>query len=167
MTIIVWGSFDFCEPGEDSKDKDPVENLGQVVFGERLRASAYEVGSDSGTPVPLETFLWPSYQIKFAKSEDDSKLLCWKNYTNKKDDMNRVSFLYDRIHENYMQQWVIDNMPVTWCYSILESKDPYCTTRFPVGCYVTPEGVRHDACYLSVSLISPIASSATSHFEIL
>ena len=61
-----------------------------------------------------------------------------------------MKFLYERIHEDYMQQWVIDNMPVTWCYSIVESKQPYCTTRFPVGCYVTPEGVRHDACYLSV-----------------
>ena len=61
-----------------------------------------------------------------------------------------IRFLYERIHENYMQQWVVDNMPVTWCYSIVESNKPYCTTRFPVGCYVTPEGVPHDACYLSV-----------------
>ena len=50
-----------------------------------------------------------------------------------------------------MHQWVIDNMPVTWCYSIMESDQPYCTTRFPVGCFITPEGVKHDACYLSVS----------------
>ena len=42
-------------------------------------------------------------------------------------------------------------MPVTWCYSIMESDQPYCTTRFPVGCFITPEGVKHDACYLSVS----------------
>lgn len=53
-----------------------------------------------------------------------------------------------------MHQWVIDNMPVTWCYSVVESSEPYCTTRFPVGCYVTPEGVRHDACYLSVSILA-------------
>ena len=49
-----------------------------------------------------------------------------------------------------MQQWVIDNMPVTWCYKILESDKPFCTTRFPVGCYVTSSGQRHDACFLSV-----------------
>ena len=36
-------SFDFCQASEDSTDRDPVENLGQVVFGERLRASPYEV----------------------------------------------------------------------------------------------------------------------------
>ena len=38
--------FDFCQV-EDAigivKDSDPVENLGQVLFGERLRASAYNV----------------------------------------------------------------------------------------------------------------------------
>ena len=50
-----------------------------------------------------------------------------------------------------MHQWMIDNMPVTWCYSIMESDQPYCTTRFPVGCFITPEGVKQDACYLSVS----------------
>ena len=43
MNALSGHSFDFCEPGEDSKDKDPVQNLGQVVFGERLRASGYDV----------------------------------------------------------------------------------------------------------------------------
>ena len=36
-------SFDFCQAPESSADHDPVENLGQVVFGERLRASPYNV----------------------------------------------------------------------------------------------------------------------------
>ena len=42
-------SFDFCqvgdaiEEGKIVKDSDPVENLGQVLFGERLKASAYNV----------------------------------------------------------------------------------------------------------------------------
>lgn len=48
---ILYSSFDFCEPGGDSKDKDPVENLGQVVFGERLRASAYEVREYCCSPI--------------------------------------------------------------------------------------------------------------------
>jgi len=71
-----------------------------------------------------------------------------------------------------MHQWVIDNMPVTWCYSIVESSDLYCTTRFPVGCYVTKEGVRHDACYLSVGVLRfeggfimvLVASNTEKHF---
>ena len=90
-------------------------------------------------------------QISFAKNESNAPL-CTKTY--KKDgreDWTKLLFLRERIHERYMQQWVIDNMPVTWCYSILGSKKTFCTTRFPVGCYVTENGVRHDACYLSVS----------------
>jgi transmembrane 9 superfamily protein 2/4 len=119
-------SFDFCEPDEDSPDKDPVENLGQVVFGERIRASAYNV--------------------TFRKDVSKPAVVCEKKYNKKK---GPLSFLKERIHEGYMQQWVIDNMPVTWCYKILESDKPFCTTRFPVGCYVTSSGQRHDACFLS------------------
>ena len=36
-------SFDFCDIDEEQADKDPPENLGQVVFGERLRASPYKI----------------------------------------------------------------------------------------------------------------------------
>jgi len=32
--------FDFCQSSEDAS---PVENLGQVVFGERIRSSPYKV----------------------------------------------------------------------------------------------------------------------------
>ena len=57
--IISWDvkfsllfSFDFCEPDDESKDKDPVENLGQVVFGERLRASGYDVSCEFSSNPP-------------------------------------------------------------------------------------------------------------------
>ena len=81
----------------------------------------------------------------------EPELLCTKKYTHKRSSREKLNFLKERIHEGYMQQWVIDNMPVTWCYKILESDKPFCTTRFPVGCYVTNEGQRHDACFISVS----------------
>jgi len=32
--------FDFCQSSEDAS---PVENLGQVVFGERIRSSPYKL----------------------------------------------------------------------------------------------------------------------------
>ena len=57
-----------------------------------------------------------------------------------------------------MQQWVIDNMPVTWCY-INTLNERYCTTRLPVGCYVTPEGVRQNSCYLSVRVLGCVCNS--------
>ena len=44
-TIIPYeySKFDFCPLPDNSADRDPSENLGQVLFGERLRASAYQV----------------------------------------------------------------------------------------------------------------------------
>lgn len=45
-TIIVfsWFRFDFCTKDEST---GPSENLGQVVFGERIRLSSYKVSIDS------------------------------------------------------------------------------------------------------------------------
>ena len=40
---------------------------------------------------------------------------------------------------SYEQHWIIDNMPVTWCYDT-EGSNKFCTTGFPMGCYVTPQG---------------------------
>ena len=82
------------------------------------------------------------------------KVLCTKRYCwKKKADREKVEFLRDRIFEGYMHHWVVDDMPVTWCYSIMDhqSEKPFCTTHFPVGCYVTENGQQHDACFLSVS----------------
>lgn len=94
-------------------------------------------------------------QINFGENKTQTKL-CQRSYTKEgkgsKARKSALEFLRERIHENYMQQWVIDNMPVTWCYAIMESDKPFCTTRFPVGCYVTETGQRHDACFLSVSV---------------
>ena len=89
-----------------------------------------------------------SPKVVFRKNVTKPTVVCEKHYNKKK---GPLAFLKERIHEAYMQQWVIDNMPVTWCYKILESEKPFCTTRFPIGCYVTASGQRHDACFLSVS----------------
>lgn len=44
---------------------------------------------------------------------------------------------------NYQHHWIVDNMPVTWCY-LLEGNRQFCSTGFPMGCYVRhhPDGVR-------------------------
>jgi len=41
-------------------------------------------------------------------------------------------------------------MPVTWCY-LVEDGSKYCSRGFPLGCYVTKNGVQKDACVMSVS----------------
>jgi hypothetical protein len=42
MVFLFCFSFDFCKVDDKTKTS-PVENLGQVVFGERIRPSKYEV----------------------------------------------------------------------------------------------------------------------------
>ena len=50
---------------------------------------------------------------------------------------------------------IIDNIPVTWCYDIAGTgtgKNKYCSTGFPIGCYVTKGGKGKDACVVEVSV---------------
>ena len=124
-------SFDFCKLIKGMADKNPPENLGQVVFGERLRASPYEL---------------------FYRENKTFASLCTRSYNlEKRRSRKKLSFIVSRIKEEYMHAWVIDNMPVTWCYKILNSDKQFCSPRFPVGCYVSKDGTRQEACYISVS----------------
>lgn len=41
-------------------------------------------------------------------------------------------------------------MPVTWCYHG-EPGQQFCSTGFPMGCYVQPNGKAKDACVVNVS----------------
>ena len=41
INLATKNSFDFCQATEE--EKSPTENLGQVVFGERIRPSPYKV----------------------------------------------------------------------------------------------------------------------------
>ncbi|KAL5476329.1 hypothetical protein EMCRGX_G026258 [Ephydatia muelleri] len=144
-----YSSFDFChiEEGSSLQDRDPTENLGQVVFGERLRASPYD--------------------IKFRKDETD-KLLCTKKYTlSNTKDKQKLDFLIEKIHQGYRHQWVIDNMPVTWCYPIADSDKPFCTTHFPVGCFVNSNGQRDSACYIQEMLQANGATYIFNHVKFI
>ncbi|XP_028401276.1 transmembrane 9 superfamily member 2-like isoform X2 [Dendronephthya gigantea] len=127
-TIIPYeySRFDFCSANK--KDYAPSENLGQVVFGERIEPSGYNL-----------TF-----------QERSCKVLCTKNY--KKDEVNgeKLSFIKNAIRLNYQHHWIIDNMPVTWCYQVStsDSQKVYCSTGFPIGCYVDSQGTQKDACVI-------------------
>ena len=43
-------------------------------------------------------------------------------------------------------------MPITWCYEVADEDQKYCSTGFPVGCFVTGSSVPQDACVISVSI---------------
>ncbi|KAF5273626.1 hypothetical protein FQR65_LT04625 [Abscondita terminalis] len=120
-----YNHFDFCSASED--EKSPVENLGQVVFGERIRPSAYN--------------------IEFMKNVSCVSL-CKKTYKgNDKISDTLLSKLRKGISLNYQHHWIVDNMPVTSCYET-EDGHQYCSIGFPMGCY-SKDG--RDTCYRNVA----------------
>uniref|UniRef100_A0A8K9V640 Transmembrane 9 superfamily member n=1 Tax=Oncorhynchus mykiss TaxID=8022 RepID=A0A8K9V640_ONCMY len=102
-------AFDFC--AIDS-EKRPSENLGQVLFGERIEPSPYK--------------------FEFKKKVD-CKPVCTKSYnTNKPEDKAHLDFLKKGMLLNYQHHWIVDNMPVTWCYDV-EDGQKFCNPGFPIG----------------------------------
>ncbi|GFN94405.1 transmembrane 9 superfamily member [Plakobranchus ocellatus] len=127
-------NFDFCIPDNDVA-QSPAENLGQVVFGERIRPS--------------------KYKLNFSEDAKCIKV-CEKSYkVGDKDQIEKLSFLKRGISLNYQHHWIVDNMPITWCY-VVEGNSKFCSTGFPIGCYVTKFGKRKDACVTSVCIASII-----------
>jgi transmembrane 9 superfamily protein 2/4 len=117
-------SFDFCVAPEDDS---PVENLGQVLFGERIRPSMYNMS---------------------FREPKTCQLLCEKKYSGgKEDDLKKIRLLQRGMKLNYQHHWIIDNMPVAFCF-INQQNMNVCTTGFPMGCYVTADGKQKDACVL-------------------
>ncbi|KAK4879431.1 hypothetical protein RN001_007577 [Aquatica leii] len=120
-----YNHFDFCLPKDD--EKSPVENLGQVVFGERIRPSAYK--------------------IEFMKNITCGTV-CNKTYSGSdKSSEILLSKLRKGISLNYQHHWIVDNMPVTSCYET-EDGHQYCSIGFPMGCY-SKDG--RDTCYRNVA----------------
>uniref|UniRef100_A0A8C5GIA3 Transmembrane 9 superfamily member n=1 Tax=Gouania willdenowi TaxID=441366 RepID=A0A8C5GIA3_GOUWI len=87
--------FDFCK---DVKESRPSENLGQVLFGERIESSPY----------------------KFIFKQDvQCKTVCTRSYKKgSKEDATKLDFLKMGMQLNYQHHWIIDNMPLTWCYDV-------------------------------------------------
>ncbi|XP_041483201.1 transmembrane 9 superfamily member 2-like isoform X3 [Lytechinus variegatus] len=121
--------YDFCQT---KQEYSPSENLGQVVFGERIHSSPYNF--TFGHNNPCQKVCTKSY-----KADGDEKA---KTETKK-----TLNFLLRGIELNYQHHWIIDNMPVTWCYEV-QGGSKYCSPGFPIGCYVDKEGNRKDACVI-------------------
>ncbi|KAJ8390561.1 hypothetical protein AAFF_G00101670 [Aldrovandia affinis] len=117
--------FDFCQ---DAEERRPSENLGQVLFGERIASSPYK--------------------FSFKKGQTCEKV-CTRAYDpTKKGDHKKLDFLKKGMKLNYQHHWIVDNMPVTWCYKV-EDGQKYCNPGFPIGCFVTNDGRPKDACVIN------------------
>lgn len=118
-----YNHFDFCQANEEKSS--PSENLGQVVFGERIRSSPYK--------------------IDFLESKKCVNV-CTKNYQNNEKDIKKLRLIKKAMHLNYFQHWIIDNLPVIWCY--MSNKKEVCSRGFPVGCFVNKYGIQKEICRL-------------------
>lgn len=109
-----YDAFDFCI---DKDEKRPSENLGQVLFGERIESSPYKF-----------TF----------KKDERCAPVCSKSYDLSKDgDRSKLAFLKKGIMQLYQHHWIVDNMPVTWCFTG-EGNQQFCIPGFPIGCVAGP-----------------------------
>ena len=66
-------------------------------------------------------------------------VVCTREYKgNDKASKKKLDFIKKGIRMNYQQHWIVDNMPLTWCYPV-EGNQRYCATGFPMGCFVDPK----------------------------
>lgn len=120
-----YNHFDFCKADVD--ERSPTENLGQLMFGERIRPSPYKLD-----------FLTPT---KCAK-------VCTKTYrASDSNDIKKLRLLKKAMNLNYQQHWIVDNLPITWCY-MTDTNREFCSRGFPIGCFVNKFGVQKDTCKL-------------------
>jgi len=118
--------FDFCQA---DTEHSPAENLGQVVFGERIRPSPYK--------------------INFNEDVKCAAVCATKEYkVNDEAAKKKLALLKKGMLMNYQHHWIVDNMPVTWCYQV-ENQQHYCATGFPMGCYVDKQNEAKDACVIN------------------
>lgn len=135
--------FDFCKATDHTETV--VENLGQVMFGERIQPSPYK--------------------IEFLSSQK-CVTVCSKNYDPAiKEDKQKLNDLKKAMNLNYYHHWIVDNMPVTWCY-LVEGGSVFCATGFPVGCFVDNSKRPKDACVMDKRYKNPNTYYLFNHVDL-
>jgi len=136
--------FDFCQADETYS---PVESLGQIVLGDRIKPSPYN--------------------IKFLEDKT-CQVLCRKSYKGGDlDSENRLKKLKKGMSLNYQHNWIVDNMPVVWCFPLTNDRE-YCSAGFPMGChkrsnYPFEEG---DSCPINFSYDKPGTYYPFNHVDL-
>uniref|UniRef100_A0A4W4EYN9 Transmembrane 9 superfamily member n=1 Tax=Electrophorus electricus TaxID=8005 RepID=A0A4W4EYN9_ELEEL len=103
--------------------------------------------------------------FKFGKDVSCQKV-CSKSYaTSNQEDKAKLDFLKRGMELNYQHHWIVDNMPVTWCYQV-EDGQQYCNPGFPIGCLVTHEGRPKDACIINAKFNKKSTYYLFNHVDI-
>ncbi|KAI5640698.1 endomembrane protein 70 domain-containing protein [Phthorimaea operculella] len=102
--------FDFCLSDETMS---PAESIGQVLVGDRIR------------PVP--------YKINFME-DAHCKKVCTKSYRGADPEaQKKLELLREGIAMSYQHNWIMDGIPVSWCYLVDLNGNTNCRTGFPMG----------------------------------
>eukprot|EP00039_Didymoeca_costata_P004086 m.71244 g.71244 ORF g.71244 m.71244 type:complete len:673 (-) comp12228_c0_seq1:228-2246(-) len=165
--------FDFCEMGENpltgehnpKEGANVAENLGQILMGERIRHSPYEIRM-------LEDVI--------------CKPVCFRNYSHgqqftKQNKKRRWKQIASAIKKDYMHHWIIDNLPAVECTSNCrggQSFDhdverdvhvfPYYRLGFPVGCAIGPARKSMTVCTVNtIANMYPEEIFLNNHVDII
>ncbi|KAI2668450.1 Transmembrane 9 superfamily member 2 [Labeo rohita] len=144
----------FCEKEESEKNSDVPDCKSMIeLFVNRLDSvesvlpyeyTAFDFCADQAEKRPSENL----GQFSFKKNLE-CQSVCVKPYnTEKAEDKAKLDFLKKGMLLNYQHHWIVDNMPVTWCYDV-EDNQKFCNPGFPIGCYVTDTGRAKDACVVN------------------
>ncbi|KAH9372181.1 hypothetical protein HPB48_021104 [Haemaphysalis longicornis] len=135
-------SFDFCTTNVTTS---PAENLGQVVFGERIRLSPY--------------------QMDFLVNKSCAKLCSRKYGAGVPGSWDRLEQLKKGMMKQYRHHWIVDNMPVTFCY-LIDTDKQYCSMGFPMGCFTYLNGQTRGLCGLSSEFSKPETFYLFNHVDL-
>ncbi|KAF7997991.1 hypothetical protein HCN44_009389 [Aphidius gifuensis] len=107
--------FDFCKINNEKKNKK--QNIGQILLGQKDKSSFYN--------------------FEFLK-DDYCHKICTKNYIgNDKNSDIIIERLKEGLAMDYHHYWIVDNIPVTWCYKLPDRN--YCNSLISMGSYLQDE----------------------------
>eukprot|EP00051_Salpingoeca_urceolata_P027570 m.482144 g.482144 ORF g.482144 m.482144 type:complete len:649 (-) comp22435_c0_seq1:210-2156(-) len=143
--------FDFCE--RDNKEGTAVsENLGQILLGERIRHSPYEIRMEQ------DVHCKPLCQPKVYSTQH-------------KNNVTKFKLLQSAIKKDYIHHWILDNLPVVECTSNcrggLRPEDrPYYRLGFPVGCDIGKAAESLTVCTVSnIQNLYPEETFINNHID--
>ncbi|CAD1477648.1 unnamed protein product, partial [Heterotrigona itama] len=93
-------------------------------------------------------------------------IVCKKTYNGgNRDSEKKLEFLKKGMAFNYQHHWIVDNMPVTWCYQ-LEDERQYCSTGFPMGCFSRESRSQVDTCSINGAYNKPKTYYLFNHVDL-
>eukprot|EP00045_Choanoeca_perplexa_P006836 m.59199 g.59199 ORF g.59199 m.59199 type:complete len:679 (-) comp13812_c0_seq1:62-2098(-) len=152
--------FDFCEPGETPDGTGKAhegakvsENLGQILLGERIRNAPYH--------------------IKMLEGQSCAAV-CKRSYkAGVRGDVIRFRRIFNAIRKDYMNHWILDNLPVAECTANCRGgarpqDQPYYRLGFPVGCSIGEASKSMTVCTINnINNMYPKEVFINNHIDII